>query len=288
MTPATWAVHLADASKRLAQAGVVGGAGDARRILAHALGIDPARLTMHLGDDVTPDDLRHFNDLIARRMTHQPVSQIIGKREFWGRMFRVTPDVLDPRPETETIISQCLNVESSSILDLGTGSGCILVTLLAEWPKATGTGADISPDALKVAMLNARELGVNDRARFVCSDWFSQIDGQFNLIVSNPPYITAEEMKSLAPDVLNHEPHLALSPGGDGLDPYRILAKQSGAYLTSGGRILVEFGWRQADAVQKIFADQGWENIDCHQDLSGHTRCLCATRPNGHETSKTN
>ena len=185
---------------------------DARLLMAHVLGTAPDRLTLELSRMMTPQQVAQFEHLIKQRMAHKPVSQLIGKRQFWGHWFRVTPDVLDPRPDTETLVAEALKTPAEQVLDLGTGSGCILLSLLSEWPDAQGLGVDLSEAALAVARENARALGVADRVSLCPSDWFAAVDGTFDLIVSNPPYISAEEMQTLAPDVRDHEPHLALTP----------------------------------------------------------------------------
>jgi release factor glutamine methyltransferase len=201
-------------------------------------------------------------------------------REFWGRRFRVTPAVLDPRPETETLVAAALEGPPvRRVLDLGTGSGCILLTLLAEWPEARGVGSDISAAALEVAAENARRLGVADRARLVTSDWCAGLAGsceQFGLIASNPPYITGDELAGLAPEVRNHEPLAALSAGGDGLDAYRRIAAGVGPLLAPGGRLLMEIGPHQAEAVGRILTDAGMVVTAVLPDLDGRDRVVLA------------
>jgi release factor glutamine methyltransferase len=273
--PQTVADALRLAVHRLQAAGF--GAGDARPLLAHALGLEPARLTLHLNEPITDSALAAFDLAISARLRHQPVAQIIGHRMFWRHSFIVTSDTLDPRPETETLVAEALRGTFQSVLDLGTGTGCILLSLLAERPEAHGTGADISPAALQVAARNAAALGLDHRVEWVQSDWFSRIKGQFDLIVSNPPYIAADEMAHLSKDVLNWEPHLALTPGGDGLEAYRQIAL--GAPLVAGGRILLEIGPTQGAAVSKLLSAQGFEAIRILPDLDGRDRVVCAQKP---------
>jgi len=252
-----------------------GSATDVRVLLAYALGIDRGLLGARLQNAATPEQVIRFKAAIAQRVQHQPVAQIIGVREFWGRNFAVTPDVLDPRPDTETLIEEVLkNGTATNILDLGTGSGCILLTLLSEWPDAHGVGVDQSEKALLVAQDNCRSLGLTKRATLKQSDWFSDVTGKFDLIVSNPPYITADAMLTIAPDVRDWEPRIALTPEGDGLDAYREIARKAGQYLTTNGRIFVEIGWDQAQSVLDIFAEMGFSDGLCIQDLAGKDRVI--------------
>ena len=267
----------------LRAAGIADAATDARALLAHACGIDPARLTLHLPEPADPSHLAVFDALIARRADRAPVSHLIGHRLFWGRRFAVTPDVLDPRPETEILVAEALSKPFVKLLDLGTGSGCILLSCLADRPMAAGVGVDISAAALAVAARNADDLGLGARARLLHSDWFSDVQGRFDLIVSNPPYIAAEEMAGLSPEVLQ-EPHLALSPGGDGLEPYRIIARAAPAHLMPGGRLIVEIGPSQGAAVSRLFREQGLQQVAVLPDFDGRDRIVVAQKPADGET----
>lgn len=273
----TGAQALRRATDTLAQAGIPDARTDARALLAHALALDPARLTLHLPDPLPPEAQARLDAALQARLARQPVSQIIGKRLFWGRNFIVTPDVLDPRPETECLIATALEEPSFKLLDLGTGSGCILLTLLGERPLAQGTGADLSPQALAVAQQNAKAIA--PRARLVLSDWCKAIEGRFDLIVSNPPYIAADEMPHLAPEVRDHEPHMALSPGGDGLDAYRAIAAQAPARLLPGGRLIVEIGPTQGRAVAELFRKAGLHGVEIRPDLDQRDRVVLARKP---------
>ncbi len=253
---------------------------DVRVLLAFALGVDRAMLSVRLQDDVQTQQETWFRAAIAQRVQYQPVSQIIGSREFWGRRFRVTSDVLDPRPDTETLIDKALSLSApKNILDLGTGSGCILLTLLAERPHAVGDAVDQSLKALEVAKTNAQWLGLDDRSRFYQSNWFSNISGRFDLIVSNPPYITAVEMDQIAPDVRNWEPRAALTPEGDGLDAYRIIAANALKHLSVTGTLLLEIGHMQASSVLNIFHSEGFTQGQCIQDMAGKDRVLAFKGP---------
>ena len=264
---------------QLTGAGVPDPARDARLLLAHALGVTPDRVMLALQDPLSEDAATLFDAALAARSARQPVSQITGRRHFWGRSFRVTRDVLDPRPETEGLIAEALSAPFSQVLDLGTGSGAILLTLLAERPLAQGLATDLSPAALAVAQVNAATLGLGARVRFAQGSWFDPVVGTFDLIVSNPPYISAAEMAALSPDVLEWEPHLALTPGGDGLDAYRAIAAGAQAHLRPGGRLMVEIGPAQGADVAALFAAAGLAEIRVLPDFDGRDRVVAAIRP---------
>lgn len=276
-------MRAADALRRaiplLQDAGIEDAARDARVLLAHALGIAHDRLTLHLPDEMTEPQAGLYDQALAARIARQPVAQIIGRRVFWGLSFRVTTDTLDPRPETEVLVAEALTRPFLKVLDLGTGTGCILLSCLKGMPMARGVGTDISDAALRVAMGNTRDLGLEARARFRKADWFVGVTGAFDLIVSNPPYIAAEEMPELSPEVRDWEPHLALTPGGDGLDAYRVIARGAGARLMPGGRLLVEIGPSQGQAVAALFASVGLSEVRILTDLDGRDRVVAAVKP---------
>ncbi|MDO5371003.1 peptide chain release factor N(5)-glutamine methyltransferase, partial [Paracoccus sp. (in: a-proteobacteria)] len=243
---------LAEATARLAAAGIDTAGGDALALMGHALGVPRHALRDALAQPLPPDAAARFAQAIAARLQRQPVSQILGYRDFWKHRFRVTRDTLDPRPETETLVAAALDLPWRRVLDLGTGTGAILLSLLAERPGAGGLGVDLSAAALEVARENAAALGI--AADFRRSDWFSAVDGRFDLIVSNPPYIAADEMPALSPEVRQWEPRGALTDEGDGLGAYRAIATGAGAHLVPGGWLAVEIGPTQAAAVSGIFA----------------------------------
>ena len=266
---------------RLEAAGVEGAARDVRVLLAFALGVTPDRLTLHLPDEMTGAQAAAFEAAVVAREARQPVAQITGRRLFWGHWFRVTRDTLDPRPDTEALVAEALTQPFLKVLDLGTGTGCILLSCLKGMPMARGVGVDISEAALAVAGDNSSDLGLRDRARFLHSDWFGAVTGAYDLIVANPPYIAAEEMAGLAPEVRDWEPHLALTPGGDGLEPYRIIARGAPARMMPGGRLLVEIGPSQGEAVSALFRAEGLEGIRILPDMDGRDRVVAARKPGG-------
>jgi release factor glutamine methyltransferase len=283
----TAAEALRAAVPRLQAACIDGAPRDARLLLAYAMGIAADRLTLHLPDALTEQAATAFEAALQARITHQPVAQIIGARQFWGRIFKVTQDTLDPRPETEILVAEALTRPFLKLLDLGTGTGCILLSLIADMPMASGLGTDISQNALAVASENAASLNLKARAKFTQSDWLKSVSGRFDLIVSNPPYIAAAEMPGLSRDVLQWEPHGALTPGGDGLDAYRAIAAQAPARLMSGGRILLEIGPTQGAAVSDMLARQGLQNIRVLQDLDQRDRVVIGEKPHDPDTCGT-
>ena len=270
---------LRSAIDRLRRAGIDDPARDARALLAFAIGVAADRLTMHQGDPMTDLAMTRFDKAIAAREMRQPVSQIIGQRMFWGHLFKVTPDVLDPRPETELLVHLALQRPFVRLLDLGTGSGCVLLSCLAGMPVAQGLGTDISAQAIAVATINANALGLSTRAAFQVADWCDGVAGLFDLILSNPPYIAAAEMADLAADVRDWEPHLALTPGGDGLNAYRIITRQAPARLWPGGRIGVEIGPSQGAAVARMCAAAGLADVQIFPDFDGRDRVVMAVKP---------
>jgi len=272
----TAAQAMVAATARLRAAGVPDPARDARVLLAHAARIEASRVTLIAPEDLDHDIAERYEQLIALRAIRVPVSHLLGEREFYGRRFKVSGDVLDPRPETECLIEAALATPFERVLDLGTGSGCILVTLLAEQPTATGLGVDLSEAACLQASANAVLHRVQERADIGQSDWFQRVEGQFDLVVSNPPYIALDEMPGLSAEVRNHEPQMALTDGGDGLGAYRRIAKDVSLYLKTGGRVLVEIGPTQAPAVSALFEQAGLRHIRVVQDLDGRDRVVCA------------
>lgn len=267
---------LRDIAARLTAAGIPDAQSDARRLLAHAVGIEPGTASLWRGvlDDAQTETLENA---IAARLTRQPISQITGWRDFWKHRFRVTRDTLDPRPETETLVAEALKLPWRSVLDLGTGTGAILLSVMADRPGSTGWGVDLSEAALDVARLNAAALGL--RPDFAVSNWFSDVEGEFDLIVSNPPYIAADEMADLAPEVREWEPRSALTDEGDGLAAYRAISGGAAAHLTPGGWLLVEIGPTQGAEVCELFSAAGFESVAVRSDLDGRDRVVVGRKP---------
>jgi release factor glutamine methyltransferase len=270
---------LIAAVRDLKDADVPDAARDARKLLAFAAGIDAARLTLILPEPIEPDIAAQYWALIGRRAQFEPVSHLTGTRDFYGRAFAVTGDVLDPRPDTETLIGAALDAPFARVLDLGTGSGCILITLLAENGTATGVGGDASVAALAVAARNAQALGIAKRAVFVQSDWCDAIEGQFDLIVSNPPYIAADEMAGLSADVREWEPRMALTDEADGLSAYRTIVAQAGQHLQPGGRLMFEIGPSQGAVVVGLMVNAGYVEVAVIPDLDGRNRVVVGQMP---------
>ena len=279
MSPQTYDVLLRQAVRDLSDAGIDGAPRDARLLLAHVLGMAPGRLSVVLPDQADPAHIATLAPLIQGRANGKPVSHILGRKAFWNGEFEVTPDTLSPRPDTETLIEQALKRESSTILDLGTGTGCIAISLLQEWPRARAVACDISTAALDVAARNGVAHGVAERLTLVASDWFGAVTGRFDLIVSNPPYIAVSEMAGLSREVRAHDPQLALTDGGDGLGCYRVIVAQAADHLVPNGRLMVEIGAKQGAAVQALFAQAGFGDISCTQDMEGRDRVVAGTAP---------
>lgn len=271
---------LSAAGARLKAAGADTPVLDARLLLQAAAGMTREELILGPDRALTAEELARYESFIARRERHEPVSRILGEREFYGRPFRVTPATLDPRPDTETLIDAALPLmpQGARILDLGTGTGAIAVTLLAERPDASGAATDLSPEALGVAQANAEANGVAQRLTLAQGSWFEPVSGLFDMILSNPPYIPEAEIEGLSADVRNFDPRLALLGGNDGLDPYRAIASRSAAHLAEGGHVLVEIGAGQAEDVTAIFAARGFVSQGQYRDLGGHVRCLAFGR----------
>lgn len=267
----------------LAQAGFETAALDARLLLLAALGISATDLVIHPDVALTGEQERILADFTRRRLAHEPVARIVGEREFWGLPFRLSPDTLVPRPDTETVVATVLELLPDRqaplrIVDFGTGSGCILVALLHELPQAIGLGIDLSEGALRTARANAWSNGVGQRSRFAVSHWADALSGAFDVIVSNPPYIASSVIPTLDQEVREHDPLLALDGGGDGLEPYRILLGEAGRLLASGGLLAVEIGYDQEGALRSLAAEKGLEILRVAHDLSGHPRCVAMRR----------
>jgi release factor glutamine methyltransferase len=279
---------VSEALNLLAQAfrtaGIEDAGVDARLLVGQALHLDRARLIAQSDRILEAREINVINALAARRLKREPVSRILGQKEFWSVALAITPDVLVPRPETETVVEGALDfvvrgglrMEKLRILDIGTGSGALLLALLRELPNATGTGTDISTGALKVARENAARCGVEGRCTFVVCDIASVVEGPFDLLVSNPPYIAHDEITSLAPEVKNYDPTVALDGGDDGLAAYRAIAADAKRLLAPGARMFVELGAGQEAAVRDLFTNVGLTAGTARADLAGIPRVLGA------------
>lgn len=264
---------LRAAAARLAAAGVEDAPRDARLLLRWAAGLEAAALATRLGEPMASGEAARFAEAIARRAARIPLSHVTGRRAFWRFDFAVTPDVLDPRPETELLVAAALERPFARVLDLGVGSGCILLSLLAERADATGVGVDASAGALAVAAKNAAALGVADRADLRLGDWLDGVTGSFDLVTANPPYLATAELAGLAPEVLA-EPREALNGGPDGLAPYRRIAEGLDGVLAPGGRALLEIGPTQGVSAAAPFRAAGFDRIALRRDMDGRPRLL--------------
>lgn len=288
----TSGLSLAQAIEILTQAfkasGIDDPLADARILVGGALQIDRAALIAHPERKLDAPEIDAITAYAARRLTHEPVARILGVKEFWSLPLRVEPSVLVPRPDTETVVelaldwvvSRGLRMERLRVLDIGTGSGALLLALLSELERASGTGVDISAEALDVARANAERLGFAARSTFLVSDFGTALDGPFDLIVSNPPYIRTRDIATLAPDVRDYDPTLSLDGGADGLSAYRKIAGDARRLLAAGGRLMVELGQGQEEEVSTLFAAAGLTiSGPARKDLGGISRALSASAP---------
>ncbi len=283
-TIATTHHALAD---KFREVGIDSGEADARLLMAYALGVDRAELIANGGRALTVEQAEAIDALAARRLRREPVARIFGHKEFWSLSLQIGPAVLVPRPETETVVEAALDAVARGarqmaqlrILDIGTGSGALLLALLSELPNAVGTASDISAAALDIARANAERSGVAGRCTFIACDIAAGVPGPFDLIVSNPPYVVHGEIASLPPEVRDYDPALALDGGADGLDGYRAIAAQARGLLAPGGKVIVELGAGQEAAVRALFTKAGLTAAAVLNDLAGIPRALTATVP---------
>jgi release factor glutamine methyltransferase len=278
----TIAETLAEAGRKLEAAGVPAARRDARVLMAEAVGGDIASV-LGRPEAVLDDAARgRFDAMIAQRAARRPVSRILGQREFWSLPFSLDASTLDPRPDSETLVEAVLeHVPDRSaglrLLDLGTGTGCLLLALLREFPDAWGVGVDRSGDAARAAAVNARALGLSKRSAFVAGDWGTALGGGFDVVVCNPPYIADAEMAELSPEVALHDPDSALRAGPDGLDTYRALVPQLPNLVKPGGLAAIEVGYNQAGLVNELLRSYGLRVKPPVCDLAGVVRCVRAT-----------
>ncbi|MBY0299474.1 MAG: peptide chain release factor N(5)-glutamine methyltransferase [Methylobacterium sp.] len=268
---------LVRAGARLAGRGIETAALDARILTLDSLGLTAVDLALRGDVPIGPEGAARLEAALARREAGEPVARILGAWEFWGLPFRLSPATLVPRPDTETVVEAALALglpreAPRRLLDLGTGSGCLLVALLCEWPRATGLGLDRSHEALLTARDNAVRNAVAARALFVQGDWGAALRGPFDLIVSNPPYIAARVIAELAEEVQAHDPRLALDGGEDGLDAYRAILAQVPHLLAPQGRLVVEMGFDQEGPLRALAEGSELHVLEVRRDLAGHPR----------------
>ena len=279
MTDLTRAQALKSLRQTLTEAGFEAAALDARLLLLSVLDIPATALITDPDVPLTTEEAERLAAVTRRRLAHEPVARITGEREFWGLPFALSPETLVPRPDTETVVETALGLlpdRQAPLLmaDFGTGSGCLLVALLHELPRAIGLGVDLSPGALRTARRNAWRNGVGERSLFALSHWADAVSGRFDLIVSNPPYIASPVIPTLDRDVREHDPLLALDGGPDGLEPYRVLLREAKRLLVPGGLLAVEIGHDQADDLRSLATAHGLEILKVAHDLSGNPRCV--------------
>ncbi|KAB2911328.1 MAG: peptide chain release factor N(5)-glutamine methyltransferase [Hyphomicrobiaceae bacterium] len=287
----TVAVALRQATAALSRAGIEGAGNDARRLLVEATGLSSAQVLARPEEPLTLEQSRTFLAYVERRAQRAPLSRILGVREFYGRPFKLSPATLDPRPDSETLITAALGLAREEgwldtplrILDVGTGTGCLLLTLLSELPKATGLGTDISPVALDTASENAQRLGVADRADWRIADALDGVVGPFDILISNPPYIRSGDIADLEREVRDFDPIAALDGGSDGLRVYRRLADAISSVIPDGW-IILEVGYDQADAVAGLLMSSPTrmapDDIRYFRDVAGKRRCVAGRTRN--------
>lgn len=297
---------LKNAKKLLKESSVENCSLDAEILLCHVLGLSREKLLLNYSTIISNEQNLYFDQLLKRRINFEPISHIIGKREFYGRDFMVSNKVLDPRPDSETLIDAALKLINNllkirqsqnkmlgknikvnysmpfdnatdylNLIDLGCGSGCLALTLLCENESLQATLVDISEDALEIAQINTQNLKISpSRIKFIKSNWWQNVEEKFDLIISNPPYIKLEDKNSLQKEIIKHEPHIALFGGLDGFDCYKIIAKDAKKFLKKNGYIILEHGINQETQITDIFAKHGFNLIERYFDLGGVSRCL--------------
>lgn len=277
---------LAQCRRLLDNAGVPEPGTDSRLLVSGFLGLKTARLIADGDREIDAATVESVLAAMARRIKGEPVYRILGKREFRNLVLALSPETLEPRPDTEILVDLVLPVLQAKaqqggrprILDLGTGTGAILLALTDEVPQAHGLGVDIAAGAVETAKANAVAAGLQDRAEFRISDWFSAVDGVFDVIVSNPPYIPGMAIGGLAREVRDHDPRIALDGGDDGLDPYRVIASQAAAHLVPGGHVAVEHGFDQQETICRLLGESGYIVAGTARDLGGRDRAILFER----------
>ena len=261
----------------LQRAHVISASFDARLLLEHVLGVSREELLMDMNITLSEEQEVRYQELVSMRAARRPMAHILGNREFWGAKFAVSAATLDPRPDSETLVEAVLErvadrTSTLRLLDLGTGTGCLMLTLLRELPGATGVAVDISPDALEVARANAKELGLSDRVTFITSNWCEKIEGDFHIVISNPPYIPTSDIETLEPEVREYEPRLALDGGKDGMTCYRKILSALPKILKKNGFAVFELGVGQQRPFEEVASECGMKLTAVKKDLGGIPR----------------
>ena len=267
---------LTASQAKLRECGISDPIRDARLLLADCLELRTQNLNLLDDSCISEIKISKFWRMINERCKRKPVSKILGYRSFWGRDFEINENVLDPRGDTETLIELILDCNFENMLELGTGSGAIAITVLAERPEVTCVATDISQYALNTARTNSKRHGVQSRLKLLYSNWFDKISGSFDIIVSNPPYISSKEYAQLSAEVLKYDPKISLTLGGDGLEAYREILSQALEKLSKNGHIFLEIGYTQANAVGHLFKEAGFQQIKVHKDLGSRDRVISA------------
>ena len=267
---------LTASQAKLRECGISDPVRDARLLLADCLELRTQNLNLLDNSCISEIKISKFWRMINERCKRKPVSKILGYRSFWGRDFEINENVLDPRGDTETLIELILDCNFENMLELGTGSGAIAITVLAERPEVTCVATDISQYALNTARTNSKRHGVQNRLKLLYSNWFDKISGSFDIIVSNPPYISSKEYAQLSAEVVNYDPKISLTLGGDGLEAYREILPQALEKLSKNGHIFLEIGYTQANAVGHLFREAGFQQIKVHKDLGSRDRVISA------------
>jgi release factor glutamine methyltransferase len=286
----TLAEAITALSAQFREAGIGTPEQDARLLVLAAAGVSHEGYVLEPRRPLPPGASERICAFGDRRLAREPVSRIIGRRDFWGHSFAIDTSTLDPRPETETLVEAVLGIiraegrqdEPLRILDLGTGTGCILLSLLAELPHATGVGVDISPRTLTIAARNAESIGVSGRATFRRSDWAENLSGLFHYIVGNPPYIRREDISALDPEVSRYDPRLALDGGPDGFDAYRRIARETLPHAAPDAWLALEAGAGQMPQLIELLSESGWDangsSRRVYRDLLGHDRVVAVRK----------
>jgi len=267
---------LADTTIKLSESGIEGAARDARILTAYALQIPISELSLKINEQVSGKITSKLEKLILRRINREPISKILGRREFWGRTFFINENVLDPRGDTETLIEYVIEKPVKSVLELGTGSGAIAITLACEWKEVHVTAVDISEEALSLAKSNAEKFNVQNKIDFLKSDWFQAVKGPFDLIISNPPYIGLIEKDEISTEVIKYDPQIALFAGRDGLDAYKKIIPDLAKFLNPDGFVVLEIGASQSNQVKNMMNLVGFIETQIVKDLSGNDRLVAA------------